>query len=630
PAQEQLEVALTVHPNGGTRTSLRQKEIGSGDPTVTMFYQILCNEPGIGWFPANGEVDSLYHVNLPFATGGHVEPPGLPEPKHDLSNTAEGRPVGTYDLTSGPTGFAGMFGPTEFTANIAGGEELVIVDYRMTDPQSSCFEAEARALFRAIIEVPGLTGIPNHPDITLDTYPPTGDLTSHDAAGFWYLTAETIEKTKELGRLHRQDFHAPVYLTAASLVQGGVNDAGRDWDPENPKGHWEHRIGTDVDIDDQAGNDADRLDDIVLLGRRSGFVECAVHKKNHVHCRQFRYSGNRAMLSLRMPMMASVVLSLLLWTNLRAQIGEIPLPYPGWIPSDRVEPTITVHESYDAFAAAWHYDYTIANAPTAEQDIRVVELTLRAWTDDVQAPVGWRYFSRSVDTFNPQGPGINSTLFKATLPSGPLTADSWPASPYQIPPGDSLSGFAQSSAYPPGYSRTYTQGYSGSPFPPDPSVDPDAYYAMNPIPHDTTNSQRGWTLGPTIYTEVLTPGDDGLTTDNFLRWMNISDFATILIDPAPIALKFSVVGETVFPETFQAILNGVDVAEAFLPGPPDGADQVAVFRLGSSPLVEGLNVIQTSIEGIEGITGVRGTDIDIMRFRVDPECSVPQTIVCPS
>ncbi|MGH7565170.1 MAG: hypothetical protein ACREK5_12220, partial [Gemmatimonadota bacterium] len=41
PAQEQLEVALTVHPNGGTRTSLRQKEIGSGDPTVTMFYQIL-------------------------------------------------------------------------------------------------------------------------------------------------------------------------------------------------------------------------------------------------------------------------------------------------------------------------------------------------------------------------------------------------------------------------------------------------------------------------------------------------------------------------------------------------------------------------------------------------------------
>ncbi len=41
-------------------------------------------------------------------------------------------------------------------------------------------------------------------------------------------------------------------------------------------------------------------------------------------------------------------------------------------------------------------------------------------------------------------------------------------------------------------------------------------------------------------------------------------------------------------------------------------------------------MIQTSIEGIEGITRVRGTDIDIMRFRVDPQCSIPQTIVCPS
>ncbi|MGH7565168.1 MAG: hypothetical protein ACREK5_12210 [Gemmatimonadota bacterium] len=222
------------------------------------------------------------------------------------------------------------------------------------------------------------------------------------------------------------------------------------------------------------------------------------------------------------------------------------------------------------------------------------------------------------------------TDFLASLPDEPLTHNYWSPSPNQIPPGQTLTGFFIESPYPPGYSRTYVQGYAQVPFPPDPSVDPDAYYAMNPIPHDTTNSQRGWTLGPTIYTEVLTPGDDGLTTDNFLGWMNISDFATILIDPAPIALKFSVVGETVFPETFQAVLNGVDVTEAFLPGPPDGADRVAVFRLGSSPLIEGLNVIQTSIEGIEGITGVRGPDIDVMRFRVDPQCSVPQTIVCPS
>ncbi|MGH7565167.1 MAG: hypothetical protein ACREK5_12205 [Gemmatimonadota bacterium] len=293
PAQEQLEVALTVHPNGGTRDNLKQKEIGSGDPTQTMFYQILCNEPGIGWFPANGEVDSLFHVNLTYPTGGHVEPPPpLDTPKHDLSNTATGRPVGTYDLTSGPTGFAGMFGPTEFTSNIAGGEELVIVDYRVTDPQSTCFEAEARARFRAIIEVPGLMRIPSHLDIDLDTYPPAGDLTSHHEAGFWYLNPETIQSVITLGRTHRARFGSPVLLTAASLVQGGINDIGRNWAPK----HSEHRIGTDIDIDDQLGNrDERRLWILKDMGEKSKFSHCFPEDGNndgvldHVHCRKMPY-----------------------------------------------------------------------------------------------------------------------------------------------------------------------------------------------------------------------------------------------------------------------------------------------------------------------------------------------------
>lgn len=163
------------------------------------------------------------------------------------------------------------------------------------------------------------------------------------------------------------------------------------------------------------------------------------------------------------------------------------------------------------------------------------------------APSGWDGYARGESTFDPDR-GTAFALFDANLPpdfEGPY----WSASDFQIPPGDSLSGFVLTSPYPPGYARTYVQGYSGSLFPPDPAEDPDAYYAMKPVPHDTTDSQRGWTLGPTIYTTVLTPGDDGLTTDNFLGWMNISDFATILIDPAPVAVKFSLIGETVFPET---------------------------------------------------------------------------------
>lgn len=314
-------------------------------------------------------------------------------------------------------------------------------------------------------------------------------------------------------------------------------------------------------------------------------------------------------------------------TKARAQVGEIPLPYPGWVPSDRVEPRIVVEEEYDSALTLWRYSYSVVNEVTAEQDIWQVISRLRAWSSKGVAPEGWDSFVDDQQTYDAGAPGIRGALFHATMQSS-FTGPFWPPSDYQIPPGDSLSGFVVESPYPPGYSRTYIQGYSGAPFPPDPTVDPEAYYASKPVPHDTTNSQRGWTLGPRFYDRVLTPGDDGLTTDNFLGFMNISDFATILIDPAPIALKFSLVGETVFPETFQATLNGVDVTAAFLPGPSDGADRVGVFRLGSSPLVEGVNVLQTSIEGIEGFTGVRGVDMDVMRFRLDPACHVPETVVC--
>lgn len=54
----------------------------------------------------------------------------------------------------------------------------------------------------------------------------------------------------------------------------------------------------------------------------------------------------------------------------------------------------------------------------------------------------------------------------------------------------------------------------------------------------------------------------------------------------------SVGGETVFPETFRALLNGVDVTARFHPGTAGGADLAALFELGALPLQEGRNVIR--------------------------------------
>jgi hypothetical protein len=99
--------------------------------------------------------------------------------------------------------------------------------------------------------------------------------------------------------------------------------------------------------------------------------------------------------------------------------------------------------------------------------------------------------------------------------------------------------------------------------------------------------------------------------------MNLSVNNSVLISPAPIALKFSLNGETVFRETLRVELNGVDVTAAFKPGPPDGADLVGVFQIGSSPLKSGKNILLTSVEGILLGSTQRATDADRITFYID-------------
>jgi len=302
---------------------------------------------------------------------------------------------------------------------------------------------------------------------------------------------------------------------------------------------------------------------------------------------------------------------------LSAQVPDtLTLPYPGWIAADGVEPTIVVAEHYDAATATWFYNYTVDNGLTAEQDIKKVGLQFDSWVSNTGIPNGWTVSALGEATFDPDSPAIGGALFRATLPAGELQDNAWPPSNYQIPPGESLSGFVLESPYPPGYARTDTRGHSGSLFPPTGADDEDAYYAMNPVPHDTTDSQRSWTLGPTIYREVVTGGNRRPATDGFLGFMNLAENGSVLIDPAPIAFKFALNGETVFPETLEVRLNGVDVTAAFLPGPADGADLVGVFRIGTSPLRDGKNVLLTSVEGL--VPSIRHTakDTDRITFNV--------------
>ena len=300
----------------------------------------------------------------------------------------------------------------------------------------------------------------------------------------------------------------------------------------------------------------------------------------------------------------------------RAQVGDISqVSYPGWVPSDRVAPIYTVTSSYDPAQALYTYQYQIANAVTAQQALQHLRMRFNGPPLGATQPAGWYYL-----TFPPPA-ALPGAIFAARLPdtySGTTAREPGAA---RILPGQSLSGFTVTSVYPPGYARTYAQGFAA--YPPAPAGSGEADFNL---PDDTTNSRRSFVLGPIRYTQVTTGGNRRPGVDGFLGFMNLNVTGSVVRTPAPIALKFSLNGETVFRETLQIKLNGTIVTSAFTPGPSDGADLVGVVFVGSSPLKSGKNVLETSVEGLKQGTTQRATDVDKITFTVDASASASASL----
>lgn len=309
-------------------------------------------------------------------------------------------------------------------------------------------------------------------------------------------------------------------------------------------------------------------------------------------------------------LLATLLLGLLLLSAspAAAQVGDISdVNFPGWEPLDRVRAHLKTSVAYDS-AGVWRYEYVLANGVDAEQAIEQFDLRYNA-PDSlavITAPDGWNGYLAL-----PPYAAIPGAGFSALPPDG-LPGPASQPSAEQIPPGDSLARFSIAGTYPPGYARTYIQGFASTPYVSEKDIPVPLV-----VPHDTTNSQRGWTLGPTLYSEVMTFGTTEVVNANgFLGFMNVDTEGSVLMDPAPIALKLSVNGETIFPETFMATLNGIDVTGSFFPGASEGADLVAVFYTESSPLLAGDNVLETSIEGLLPGTTTRAIDVDLVTFAV--------------
>lgn len=263
-------VALTVHPNGGYRGAPSRRQIHNANPTQGATFTITCIVNGVPRSVASARVDSLRQRNYGTPVGGHGS-------AHDFSNSGTGRPRGRWQPDGGEAP-GGVFNST-LTAEIASGDEKIVSWYEITDPASPCAGMKDSKEFRGVVRVPGLVPVPRDANVGL-----AAPSSNHPGPTFWYLHPGATGPTVRMAAVHRQTYGTPLLLTAAALAQGGINDISNNWH----RSHAEHRVGMEIDVDEQAANSLGRLRAIAAMGVRAGFAACELHGepvRNHVHCR---------------------------------------------------------------------------------------------------------------------------------------------------------------------------------------------------------------------------------------------------------------------------------------------------------------------------------------------------------
>jgi hypothetical protein len=178
-------------------------------------------------------------------------------------------------------------------------------------------------------------------------------------------------------------------------------------------------------------------------------------------------------------------------------------------------------------------------------------------------------------------------------------------SPYQIKPGQSLSGFSIQSKEPPDSAIFYAQGFA--PLPTATEVDDFASDAPKDYADD---SYVGTLQAPAglLASQVGSPSVDG-----FLLITSPKNGAKV---PTPAngvgyiqaSVAYAVDGEKVDLTTFRAELNDQDVTDLFsqtntATNTKTGRFYIPGYNNGSSPLVVGRNVLRATINGTDPVSG---------------------------
>ena len=284
-------------------------------------------------------------------------------------------------------------------------------------------------------------------------------------------------------------------------------------------------------------------------------------------------------------------------------LGEAEILVPV-IPTNQVDVTVAVDVTFDAATQLYTYAYKVTSLPTSQQNLESFYIEFNGEVLNVTSPRGWISVPFSMQ---PIMSWAAIEVPKESIPPDYVDDGSLLPSPFEIKPGETLGGFSLQSPSPPQAVKFYAKGFAQVPTAPD----EDDFNNIT-IPVFPDNATAGATLGPRLADNLIFAGGRRPSVDGFLGFVGNENGETRRL-PIAILIRFGVNGETVFPDTFTAALNRVDVTPRFIKT-GNGTERVAFFELGQSPLVLGRNVLTTNVNGLVPDTTRTATDSDAFTF----------------
>lgn len=275
-------------------------------------------------------------------------------------------------------------------------------------------------------------------------------------------------------------------------------------------------------------------------------------------------------------------------------------PSEGALPSNSVVVAASSTNSFDPNSGLYTYSYSFTNNASSPLAVDKILLPLNGSSVlDVVTPVGWSSFAWR------GGVALSFAATGGDAPPNWVDDGQIPPSPFNIQPGQALSGFSFRSPDPPGRSDFHARGFTDIPEAGAGAVAYDEPGAKPPSMLDPSRSFKGPTTGPRFSEQLGDPS----SADGFLTITSPQDGAT---PPIEIEVTFPVSG--VDQGTFKATLNNDDVTANFVV--TGATTRRAVFARTFFPLKLGAKNVFLALASGTSASNTFVTDVDRVTFSV--------------